>query len=220
MSYNLTTNLYKVKSDINIINKRDKIIIFDEHLVMSYEDNFINYYDIDFDDVNIHKLEFEKLKEKYKMIKMVVPFFDFLPVLKNKNINPEDYVRVEIFNCLDMATYVKKDFLEKNEDEIFNIANESRFKEDKIIFIYEPIKSEREIDALILEEVESEFTACFLDRYEYHKFLPSPLSKNWWGFYQITTSEDFERFKNSGDNDRPIKNWNFVESENIALVIY
>ena len=104
MSYNLTTNLYKVKSDINIINKRDKNIIFDEHLVMSYEDNFINYYDIDFDDVNIHKLEFEKLKEKYKMIKMVVPFFDFLPVLKNKNINPEDYVRVEIFNCLDILS--------------------------------------------------------------------------------------------------------------------
>lgn len=221
MSYNLTTTLYKVKENINE-DKRYKLIIFDEHLLTSEDDNFINYFDVDLtlnNEMSDHLIAFENLKEKYKMVKMVTPFFDFLPKLIQKNINPENYIRVEIFNYLDMATYVKKEFLEHYGDDIFDLAHESKFNEDEIIFIYDPVKSEREVDVLIIEEVEGEFTACFVDRDEYHKYLPSPISKDWWGFNQLITNEDFEKFKSVGDKDRPMKEWTFIENENIILSI-
>lgn len=218
MSYNLTTTLYNVAK--NYDPKRHTVIFFDEHLADIWEDKYTNYYDIDLSEEELkeHKNAFNELKNKYGVMKIIVPFPDFLPELKNKNLDPEDYVRLEIFNYSDMATYVKKTFLEKHSEDIYDIAYESKFNEDEIVFVYNPIISERKIDVIVLEKKDSEFTACFLDRSEYHKFLPNPLSKNWWGMHQILTLEDFNKFKESGDKDRPIKDWNFIENENFVIV--
>lgn len=218
MSYNLESTLFKNVEKKGLINldASAMYIICDPHFVEHQsicEKGFV---------LNIpEKTIFERLKQKYKISLMKWEYLDFYEKFCEKVGNPDDFVRVEIFNYLDMATYVKKEMQEEyNHDELCEIISTSNFDENSVIFIYEPTQSKREIDVIVFERQDYEYSACFIDRMKYHTYLPDPVSEDWWDTFMITNTEDFKKFSMQCDFDdkRPMQEWDFIDGEHLIYV--
>lgn len=218
MSYNLESTLFKnveKKGSINL-DTSSMYIICDPHFVEHQsisEKGFI---------LNIpEKVVFEELKQKYKISLMKWEYLDFYEKLCEKVENPADFVRVEIFNYLDMATYIKKEMQEKyNYDELCEMISTSNFDEDSVIFIYEPTISKREIDVIAFEHEDYEYSACFIDRTKYHNYLPTPISEDWWDTFIISNKDDFQKFSKECDfnNERPMHEWDFIDNKHLVYI--
>lgn len=218
MSYNLESTLFKNVEKKGLINldSSTMYIICDPHFVEHQsicEKGFV---------LNLpEKSIFENLKQKYKISLMKWEYLDFYESLCEKVERPDDFVRIEIFNYLDMATYVKKEIQAKyNFDELSEMILTSNFDENDVIFIYKPKTSKREIDVIVFEHKDYEYSACFIDRMKYNNYLPKPVSEDWWDTFMITNEEDFKKFSMQCDFDdeRPMQKWDFIDGEHLIYI--